>query len=206
MSCIVTSEMTKSANHEIEVSSSQISRACQGEQDAVREIFDQYYFRVVGFVRRYVDDSDIEDVTQEIFFRVFRNASEIQELDAFESYLFQAAKNHCINWLRKKYRVRKALELYWYSANVWRSNIEQEKKFSDLDTLLQMISSDSRQYIELFYVYKYSRSEIAAQLNQSTSTVYRKLAAAKTELLKQAETLSLTIEFDGRHDLRVEQG
>ncbi|HQH74004.1 MAG TPA: sigma-70 family RNA polymerase sigma factor, partial [bacterium] len=95
-------------------------RVREGDSLALEAIFNRYYYRVVGFIRRYVDESDVEDVAQEVFMSVFQKIGQIQEAAAFERYLFQSAKNRSINWLKRKIRLRELMQIFWYAADTWK--------------------------------------------------------------------------------------
>jgi RNA polymerase sigma factor (sigma-70 family) len=183
-----------------------LTRAQAGDEAAVAELFDRYYFRVIGFVRRYVDQSEVEDITQEVFVRVFQNLPNLKQNGAFEGYLFQAAKNRCINWLRSKRRLRDLMDVMWYAVNSWRDGIadQDRRQATSLDMLMETLPDTPRRYLEMFYVEKHSRSEMAALLKESPATVYRKLAAARAELLEKARKLNVSVVFEGRHGLSIQ--
>lgn len=183
-----------------------LTKAQSGDEAAVAELFDRYYYRVIGFVRRYVDQSEVEDITQEVFVRVFQNLHNLKKNGAFEGYLFQAAKNRCINWLRGKRRLRDLMDIMWYAVNSWRDGIAEQdrKQTTSLDMLMETLPETPRRYLYLFYVEKRSRSEMAALLRESPATVYRKLAAARAELLDKARQLNVGVVFEGRHGLSIQ--
>ncbi|MGI6458203.1 MAG: RNA polymerase sigma factor [bacterium] len=180
-------------------------RVCKNDPDAIRIIYNQYYLRVIGFTRRYVNEADVEDVVQETFFHVFRKAENIKDTAAFEKYLFRAAKNRCINWLRKKHRIKGMLELVMYSASLWQHATPVPDGLTNLELVLRELPDDARNYIELFYVHKRSRAEIANMMKESPSSVYRKISSSRALLLEKAHELNLTIDFQGRHDIRIEE-
>lgn len=182
-----------------------LRKASQKDEAAIAELFDRYYFRVCGFVRRFVDSSEIEDVAQEVFISVLGKLDGIEKTESFESYLFQSARNRCINWLRKKTRLRNMMDVMWHAVSAWQDSVsnQERRKVTQLDTVLEKLPETLRSYLHLFYVEKHSRSEIALLKNESSATVYRKLAAAKARLLEVAKEMQVKVIFQGRHDLAV---
>lgn len=184
-----------------------IELAQNGCERSIEQLFNRYFFRVSAFVRRYVDSQDVEDVAQETFIRVFKHLGNLKESKAFEGYLFQAAKNACVSWLRKKKRLQSMLEVMWHAATHWQesSGAVDQRKAAAVDALMESLPETSQKYIHMFYVEKRSRAEMAAMMNESTSSAYRKLAAAKAQLIAEAERMNLIIVFTGRHDMAVKQ-
>lgn len=180
-------------------------RIQQGDSFAYQALFDRYHRRVIGFVRRYVDSADIEDICQEIFLRVFSKLLEIHDIQAFESYLFRAAKNHCINWLRKKKRFLGMMQTACYAYKTWseESSPFKSKHWNQIEDLIETLPEDIKKYIQLFYFEKRSRTEISAMLSESNSTVYRRLAEAKAALVDAARKQKVELIFEGRHDVKI---
>jgi RNA polymerase sigma-70 factor, ECF subfamily len=193
--------------HGEEESAILLERVKRGDTNAFQTIFDRYYFRLIGFIRRFVDESDVEDVAQEVLTTVVGKLNSIRDLNAFECYLFRSARNRSINWLRKKHRIQECLKTYWYASNTWQNNNPTGEKDSlyGMETLLNALPALERRYIELFYIHKHSRDEIAVRLNESSSTVYRRLASARALLLKKAQERGLDLHFFGRHDLEIQE-
>lgn len=182
-------------------------RVREGDSLALEAIFDRYYNRVLGFIRRYVDESDVEDVAQEVFMNVFQKIGQIHEAAAFERYLFQSAKNRSINWLKRKIRLRELMQIFWYAADTWKETPGSSgiQRLTALKSLVEALPVEHRRYIEMFYIQKHSRSEIAALCQESSSTVYRRVAAARAALLELAAKQNITIVFEGRHDIKIEE-
>lgn len=85
-----------------------ISRCQQGDQDALKEIFDQYHKKVYriayGVVRQREDSLDI---VQEVFIKLFRSIQNFKGKSKFYTYLYRLTLNTAIDHVRKirKYAV-----------------------------------------------------------------------------------------------------
>jgi RNA polymerase sigma-70 factor, ECF subfamily len=82
-------------------------RVAAGDRVAFAELFDRYHQSVARFALRFVGDAArAEELTQDIFVKLFRNAKGYRPTAKFKTYLFRVASNHCLNEVRRgEYRV-----------------------------------------------------------------------------------------------------
>lgn len=82
-----------------------IFRCQQGDQGALKEIFDQYHQKVYriayGVVRQ---REDALDVVQEVFIKLFRSIKGFKGKSAFYTYLYRLAMNTAIDHSRRSKR------------------------------------------------------------------------------------------------------
>lgn len=82
-----------------------ISRCQQGDQEALKEIFNEYHKKVYriayGVVRQ---REDALDVVQEVFIKLFRSIKDFKGKSAFYTYLYRLAMNTAIDHSRKAKR------------------------------------------------------------------------------------------------------
>jgi len=79
-----------------------ISRCQQGDQDALKEIFNQYHkkvYRIAYGVMRHREDA--LDVVQEVFIKLFRSIKNFKGKSAFYTYLYRLAINTAIDHSRR---------------------------------------------------------------------------------------------------------
>jgi len=85
-------------------------RIGRGEPRAFEEFLDCYGTRVHRLVRRYVvNESDAEDVTQEIFLDLYRSVGGFRGESSLATWVYRVALNHC---LRHRERTRPTTESY----------------------------------------------------------------------------------------------
>jgi RNA polymerase sigma factor (sigma-70 family) len=180
-------------------------RIREGDVSAFDQLYNRYYLPVVGFIRKYVDESDIEDIAQDVFIRIYRKMDGIHTLKAFECYLFRTAKHCSINWLKKKMRIRNLARIIMESSSTWmdEKTPHQNEELDSYTTLISQLPEQTRQIIKWFYFEKISREEIAKKMNVSKSTAYRRIAESRAELLTAAESEKIAISFAGRHDFTI---
>ena len=100
-----------------------ISRCQRGDEDAMKEIFDQYrekVYRVAYGVVRHREDA--LDIVQEVFIKVFRSIKNFEGKSRFYTYLYRMAMNTAID------HSRRAKKLYT-------SSIDEEGGFTPVDAI-----------------------------------------------------------------------
>jgi len=89
-----------------------VARACQGEQEAFRLIFERYSRPIISFIYDLVGDRELaEDLTQETFVRAHRGLNGLREEAKLSTWLFGIAKNVARESLRSRTRQQQRVEL-----------------------------------------------------------------------------------------------
>ncbi len=83
-------------------------RVVAGDRAAFASLFDQHHRGVAQFAFRFVGDrARAEELTQDIFVKLYRNAGRYRPSAKFTTYLYRVAANHCLNEVRRgEYRVK----------------------------------------------------------------------------------------------------
>src|SRR6266567_1679011 len=82
-----------------------IARACQGDPEAFRLIFERYSRPVISFIYDMVSNRELaEELTQETFVRAYRNLRTMREEIKLSTWLFGIAKNVARESIRARMR------------------------------------------------------------------------------------------------------
>jgi RNA polymerase sigma-70 factor, ECF subfamily len=83
-------------------------RVAGGDRRAFASLFDRHQRGVAQFAFRFVGDrARAEELTQDIFVKLYRNARRYRPSAKFKTFLFRVAANHCLNEVRRgEYRVK----------------------------------------------------------------------------------------------------
>lgn len=74
-----------------------------GEKESLELLVKWYLKPIYSFVYRYVGNAqDAEDITQEVFIKIWRNLKKFDQQKSFKTWIFAIAKNASIDWLKKK--------------------------------------------------------------------------------------------------------
>jgi RNA polymerase sigma-70 factor (ECF subfamily) len=136
------------------------------------------------------NEQDAEDVTQDVFLRVFRQINRFQYQAAFSTWLTAIVVNTCRDRLRRQ-KVRRVLSLDWLHPQpasrepTVAEGFEQEHKHTALWDCIDRMDDRYRLPMILFYRDGLCAKEIAMALNLPVKTVYSRLNTARELLQKQ---------------------
>ena len=89
-----------------------VARACQGDQEAFRLIFERYSRPVISFIYDQVGDRELADeLTQETFVRAYRGLKSLRKETKLSTWLFGIAKNVARESLRARIRQNRHTDL-----------------------------------------------------------------------------------------------
>ena len=89
-----------------------VARACRGEEEAFRLIFERYSRPVLSFIYDQVGDHELADeLAQETFVRAYRNLHALREETKLSTWLFGIAKNVARESLRARRRTNQHVDL-----------------------------------------------------------------------------------------------
>src|SRR5450432_4082101 len=103
-------EMSEDASREASTSDAAqdilwMQRVAQGDTEAFERLIETHQARIVGTVEKMLgDDTDAEDIAQQVFIRVWKSASRYQPTAKFTTWLFKITRNLVFNELRRRKR------------------------------------------------------------------------------------------------------
>ena len=158
---------------------------CQNcDERSQRELYKMYRARIKGVCRRYTKTKEeAEDVSQEVFLRVFKNIFQMHDATCLDRWILKVAINTAINYYHKNKRHRHADEINGYSY----VSKDYELILSNLsgEMLVKMISELPDGYRKVFNLHEvqgYSHAEIGDLLAISEVTSRSQLNRAKLAL------------------------
>ncbi len=80
-----------------------ITKVKEGNEIAFNQIFNKYRSAVYSICYRFVrNTADAEDLTQEIFMKVYRKANTYNRKAKFSTWLYRVTVNHCLSFKRRE--------------------------------------------------------------------------------------------------------
>jgi RNA polymerase sigma-70 factor (ECF subfamily) len=167
-----------------------------GGRHAFEQLVKKYQDSLLNFSFRYLGDRHVaEDITQEVFLRVFQRAREFEPKGRVRNWLFRIAYNLCANELKQQIRHRNVQrQLYANGRELFgRSSSDQsEGKEGELEeymmALLRELPENQRATLLLRVNEDLSYLEISKVLNVSVAAVESLIFRARTRLKELMKT------------------
>ena len=175
-----------------------IQRAGDGDQAAWETIVRTYWRKVFNVAYRFVGTyEEAEDLTQEIFLKVFRSLSTFDQRANFQTWLISVSRNYCIDRYRSGRRDREIFAREVNAADVQaeapgispHARVELQDRVALLREALRGLSTPLRTAVLLRDIHELSYQEIASQLGVAEGTVKSRINRGRAELAKQIEAL-----------------
>ena len=167
----------------------------EGNENAFTTLYETYWAKVYNFSRLYLTSStEIEEVVQDVFVKVWEARIFIKENENFKGFLFIITRNIIFNQFRKSFNENAYKLAVLKSASVSYS-IEEEMVASDLhiyiNKLIEELPPRQQEVFKLSREKHLSYREIAQQLDISEKTVERHINEALKFLRKNIYLFSL---------------
>ncbi|HEX2845772.1 MAG TPA: RNA polymerase sigma-70 factor [Chitinophagaceae bacterium] len=178
-----------------------LQRLAAGEQDAFRQVFEQYWDQVYAIGLKISKSPELaKDLAQETFMKLWHQRAHLKEVTNFRAYLNALSRNLAIDHLRKKVFTADNED---YLLNYFREDtamLAGDAEYKELEQILsEAVNQLPPQMQQVFRLSRFeglSHAEIAARMNitlvTSKSYMVRALAAIRKHLSRyQYEPLLL---------------
>ena len=196
------------ASHEADL----IDRCLEGDASAWDALARQYWRRVFNiaykFVARY---DDAEDLTQEIFVKLFRSLGTYDRRAKFETWLTNVTRNLCIDHYRRRRREAEKItddvdpDALQFDQLVSAPDAElaRHDDIAMVRRAMAKLPSPYREAVALRDVHELSYEEIARRLELPEGTVKSRINRGRKELAKHLRTLQGLDRAEGTNRQRV---
>lgn len=177
-----------------------IQRTLDGDEGAFTTLVKKYQKWVHTLVWRKIGDfHTAEEITQDIFLKVYKRLSTLKPPDRFPGWLYVIATRHCITWLRKKQLPMTSLDAMptteleelcytrYEAAHGEEASLEHHREL--VKRLLQKLPESERTVVTLYYLAEMTSEEISTFLGVSPNTIRSRLRRARKRLEKQEHLL-----------------
>ncbi len=162
-----------------------LRKAQRGDERAFSLIVRAYEVPVFNYVMRLVGDRALaEDLTQEVFIRVFQGLPKFSLRSKFTTWLFQVTKNRVLDELRANERRPRALVAIDDAPplEVVDAPFEQVETIAALWVAVEGLNTDLKMALLLRDVVGLSYNEIADSLDTTLATVKWRIFKAREEV------------------------
>lgn len=182
-----------------------MKRIGSGEIASFKPLVEKYQRMVMATIYRYTGSSqDVEDLAQEIFFKVFKAAKRYTPRAKFSTWLYKVVANHCINYRRSQKRDamvtsldhsfsgeadEPSLQIAGPKENQPENRVQKKAVEVALKRAIGELPDRQRMAIVLYRFEGLSYKEIADVLGCSLSSVESLLFRAMTNLKEKLKKL-----------------
>lgn len=152
----------------------------KGDNAAFSIIYNKYWEKVCNFSRLYITlDADVEDITQQVFMKLWNYRENLKENESIEGFLFVTTRNAIFSNMRKSFN-EDAYKLTVLNAiddencNDWygiQEEIEAHELGEYIEQLIEELSPRQKEIFRLSRKEMCSNREIAERLSLSEKTV-----------------------------------
>lgn len=150
-----------------------------GDEHAFKYLFDSYFTSLCRYMYLYLDNTqEVEELALDIFLYIWEHREQININLSFKAYLFQAARNRCLNSLRDRKQTLSIDEVGDIANDEVASVLEMEE-LSRL--ILEAVCSLPERCREVFRKSReenLTNSEIAGEMQISVKTVEAQITKA----------------------------
>ncbi|PIQ24450.1 RNA polymerase sigma factor RpoE [bacterium (Candidatus Blackallbacteria) CG17_big_fil_post_rev_8_21_14_2_50_48_46] len=166
-----------------------LNRAQQGDQQAFKEVVKEFMPQLYSMVHAMIPQhEDVNDILQEVFVKVHRALPQLQNKQAFRSWLYRIALNTARNHLRSRFRRELPTEPETFLLETGESGEklpEQLERAEIRQRILQAIetlSPEHRDVVTLVELEELNCAEAAEVLECPAGTVRSRLHYARKKL------------------------
>lgn len=175
----------------------------KGDQHSFEVIMKKYFPRLLNFIYRYVGNRELaEDLTQEVFVRVYKAAHSYAPKSKLQTWLYTIAKNISLNELRRSKYYTISLDEPVYSkgesllrqvsdktVNLPDKVLLEDEKASIVMEAIQSLPENQRMAVILRRYDNLSYEEIALAMKTSVKAVKSLLSRAKENLREKLKNV-----------------
>lgn len=159
-------------------------RCLKGDADAIRTLVDEFHVAVYGLcVRLLTHRHDAEDITQEVFLRIFRSLRRWDPSRPLKPWIMGITVNRCRTFLTQRSRRPEPVN---YLHDVAAKSVPEDANelLHEIQRVLAGMRSEFREVFVLFHLQGQSYEDIAEALDCPLGTVKTWLHRARVEVLQ----------------------
>ena len=162
-----------------------VRRCLRGNAEAMQALVERFQAEVYGLcVRLLSHRHDAEDVTQEVFLRIFRSLRRWDPTRPLKPWIMSIAINRCRTWLSQRSR-RPELADYLQETAADRPADDSTELVREIEAALAELRPEYRTVFVMFHEQGEPYEEIAEALDRPVGTIKTWLHRARLEVLER---------------------
>jgi len=163
-----------------------VQLVADGDKDAMRALFARHNVRVFRFLTRIVgNDATAEDLLNEVFLEVWRNAGRFEARSQVSTWILAIARFKALASMRRRQHDElddEASEMIEDTTDNPEVTVQKTERSVLLQQCLQQLSVAHRQVVDLVYYHEQSIEEVAEIIGVPASTVKTRVFYARKRI------------------------
>lgn len=154
-----------------------------GDKASFQNIVTHYQKPLYRYIRYLINSTvDIEDILQEVLFKIFKNINKYKSSTSFERWIYTITYNHTMNILKQ----RKRSKILLFENVPEKADQPNQDNSVSLDTMkaLEKLSINERNLIFMRIYKDLSYKEISEIVNQSEGSLRKKYERARKKFIQ----------------------
>lgn len=157
----------------------------KGDEKAFNLLFHKYFVSICRFSNIYVEDKSIsEEISLDIFTNLWERREELSITTSLKSYLFQSARNKCLNYIRDNQHLVSLESVNLLEICEYDNSFEFDELSHLIEEAICSLPEKCKEVFEKSRKDELSNKEIAQQLNISVRTVDAHIVTALNKIRK----------------------
>src|SRR5216683_6445875 len=162
-----------------------VRRCLHGEPDAVRALVERFHTEVFSLCFRLLSHrQDAEDVTQEVFLRIFRSLKRWDSARPLKPWIIGITVNRCRTWMAQRLR-RPELVDYLQDTAAAPATDDAPELLNEIHAALRELRPEYREVFVLFHEQGQPYDIIAEAVGRPVGTIKTWLHRARMEVLER---------------------
>jgi RNA polymerase sigma-70 factor (ECF subfamily) len=163
-----------------------MERIATSDQTALRALFERHHHRVFKFILRLTrNESAAEDLVNEVFMEVWRNAGNFGGRSSVPTWILSIAHHRTVSSLRKRREESWDEETAGTLADDRDDpevSVQKQNKSEVMRRCMEQLSAEHREVIDLVYYHEMSITEVAGVVGIPENTVKTRVFHARKKL------------------------
>lgn len=160
-----------------------ISLSLKGDSLAFSSLYNSYVEKIYRFVfYKTMHKETAEDLTSQIFIKVYEKLKTFDQSQAFQPWLYQIARNTVIDFYRARHEHANIEDFWHLSGADEQSKHEQQWDLGRVKEYLQKLSAEQREIVLLRLWEGLSYQEIATIMHKSEASCKMSFSRALTKI------------------------
>jgi len=180
-----------------------IQEAVRGSQPAFRAIVEANQGFVYAVAFRFVNDSqEAEDITQEVFVRLWKNLKSYRHEVKLSTWLYKIVTNRCLDFLKSRHGRQRKNKVDISTTHFVQDSSTPEKEFQqqELSRIIHAAAEELTPKQKAVFILRdlegLSQEEVSETLSMSTGNVKSNLFYARKKMTEKLKTWYQTTDKD----------